>query len=542
MIVSNLSKTINGKDLLDNVSFSLNAGNKVGLIGKNGVGKSTLLKILSGDLPCDSGKINLNGQTIKMLKQEIFKDDYDCSVINYIKKENNILNVEKKLHELETNLNDDNMAEYGDILDKYLSLDGYNFENNLEMVLNGLKLDINFNKKVGTLSGGQKIKILLASLLLSNADILLLDEPTNNLDIEAIEWLENYLIKLEKQMIIVSHDEEFLNNVTNKIFELENGKITEYNLSYSDYLNYKDMEYNHKLEQYEQAQEQKKKIKAQIQEAKEWSNKGLSSKKKDNDKIAANFAKDRTKKTSSKVSGLSKELDKIEIDSDFKKREVINFTVDYSDIKGNGDIYIEDLICGYDDFKTASIKVDIPFGTRIQIYGKNGSGKTTFIKTLLNEIKPISGKVYIGNDVKFGYISQDSLATESANLSIYDYLSQDTDVDKSMLFNILNKFYIAYEDKDKPYLSLSPGQRTRVNLAKLAINKINTLILDEATNHLDIEAIHVLEEVIDTFNGTIISISHNRAFNEHLKPDVVLNIEDASLTYPDKKVKKKYKY
>lgn len=538
MIVSNLSKTINGKDLLDNVSFSLNAGNKVGLIGKNGVGKSTLLKILSGDLPCDSGKINLNGQTIKLLKQEIFKDDYDCSVINYIKKENNILNVEKKLHELETNLNDDNMAEYGDILDKYLSLDGYNFENNLEMVLNGLKLDINFNKKVGTLSGGQKIKILLASLLLSNADILLLDEPTNNLDIEAIEWLENYLIKLEKQMIIVSHDEEFLNNVTNKIFELENGKITEYNLSYSDYLNYKDMEYNHKLEQYEQAQEQKKKIKAQIQEAKEWSNKGLSSKKKDNDKIAANFAKDRTKKTSSKVSGLSKELDKIEIDSDFKKREVINFTVDYSDIKGNGDIYIEDLICGYDDFKTASIKVDIPFGTRIQIYGKNGSGKTTFIKTLLNEIKPISGKVYIGNNVKFGYISQDSLATESANLSIYDYLSQDTDIDKSMLFNILNKFHIAYEDKDKPYLSLSPGQRTRVNLAKLAINKINTLILDEATNHLDIEAIHVLEEVIDTFNGTIISISHNRAFNEHLKPDVVLNIEDASLTYPDKKVKK----
>ena len=539
MIVSNLNKTINGKDLLDNISFSLNVGNKVGLIGKNGVGKSTLLKILSGNLPCDSGKINLNGQKVKMLKQEISKDDYDYSVTNYVKKENNILNLEKRLHELETNLNDDNMTEYGDILDQYLNLDGYNFENNLEMVLNGLKLDIDINKKVGTLSGGQKIKILLASLLLSNADILLLDEPTNNLDIEAIEWLENYLIKLEKQMIIVSHDEEFLNNVTNKIFELENGKITEYNLSYSDYLNYKDMEYNHKLEQYEQAQEQKKKIKAQIQEAKEWSSKGLSSKKKDNDKIAANFAKERTKKTSAKVSGLSKELEKIETPSDFRKREAINFTVDYSDIKGNGDIYIEDLVCGYDDFKTPSIKVDIPFGTRIQIYGKNGSGKTTFIKTLLNEIKPISGKVYIGNDVKFGYISQDSLETESANLSIYDYLSQDTDIDKSMLFNILNKFHIAYEDKDKPYLSLSPGQRTRVNLAKLAINKINTLILDEATNHLDIEAIHVLEEVIDTFNGTIISISHNRAFNEHLNPDVVLNIENASLTYPDKKSKKK---
>ncbi len=534
MLVSNLSKTINGKDLLDNVSFILNVGDKVGLIGKNGVGKSTLLKILSGDLPYDSGKVNSHGQIIKMLKQEIFKDDYDYSVIDFVKKENNILKLEKKLHELETNLTADNITEYGDIIDKYLSLDGYNFENNLEIVLNGLKLDIDINKKVGTLSGGQKIKVLLASLLLSKADILLLDEPTNNLDIEAIKWLEEYLIKLKKQMIIVSHDEEFLNNVTNKIFELENGQITEYNLSYLNYLNYKDMEYNHKLEQYEQAQKLKKKIKMQIQEAKEWANKGISSKRKDNDKIAANISKEGTKKTFAKISKLSKELEKIEIDHNFRKHEPINFIVDYSDIRGNGNIYIEDLVCGYSNFKTPSIKMVIPFGTRIQIYGKNGSGKTTLIKTLLNEIKPVSGNVYIGPAVKFGYISQDSLETESANLSIYDYLSQGIDVDKSMLFNILNKFHIAYEDKEKPYLSLSPGQRTRVNLAKLAINKINTLILDEATNHLDAEAINVLEEVIDTFNGTIISISHNRKFNEHLNPDVILNIENASLTYPDK--------
>lgn len=541
MIVSNLSKTINGKDLLDEISFVLNDGNKVGLIGKNGVGKSTLLKVISGMLPMDSGKINLNDQTIKLLKQEIAKEDYDYSVIDYIKKEINILELEKRLHELESSLNDDNMEEYGDVLDQFLRVDGYNFETNLDIVLSGLKLDIDVNKKVGTLSGGQKIKILLASLLLSNADILLLDEPTNNLDIEAIEWLENYLINLDKKMIIVSHDEEFLNNITNKIFELSDGKITEYNLKYSDYLEYKDMEYEHRLEQYEQAQEQRKKIKASIQEAKEWANKGLSSKKKDNDKLSANFSKERTKKTSAKASKLSKELEKIEIDTEFRKREPINFTVDYSGIKGNGDIYIDELVCGYKDFHTPAIKVDIPFGTRIQIFGKNGSGKTTFIKTLLKEIPPIEGNMYIGNDVKIGYISQDSLDDDSSDLSIYEYLSQDSDIDKSMLFNILNKFHINYDDKDKPYSSLSPGQRTRVNLAKLAINEINTLILDEATNHLDIEAIHILEEVIATFNGTIISISHNRAFNNCLAPDVILNIEDATLTYPDKIDKKKMK-
>ena len=186
------------------------------------------------------------------------------------------------------------MEEYGNVLEQFLGVDGYNFDSNLDMVLSGLKLDIDVNKKVGTLSGEKKKKILLASLLLSNADILLLDEPTNNLDIEAIEWLENYLINLDKKMIIVSHDEELLNNITNKIFELEGGKITEYNLKYSDYLDYKDMEYEHRLEQYEQAQEQRKKIKASIQEAKEWANKGLSTKKKDNDKLSANFSKKNT--------------------------------------------------------------------------------------------------------------------------------------------------------------------------------------------------------------------------------------------------------
>lgn len=534
MIVSNLCKTINGKCLLNNISFVLNDGDKISLIGKNGVGKSTLLKALSGMLPIDSGQINLNGQTIKLLKQEISKNDYNYSIVDYIKKELNILELEKQLHAFESKLSDDIMIAYGNALEKFLSVDGYNFDYNLAHVLSGLKLDVDVNKKVGILSGGQKIKILLASLLLSNADILLLDEPTNNLDIEAIEWLENYLINLDRKMIIVSHDEEFLNNIANKIFELDDGKITEYNLKFSDYLDYKDTEYKHRLEQYEQAQGQRKKIKTAIQEAKEWTSKGLSSKKKDNDKLSANFSKERTKNTSSKVAKLSKKLEHIEVDTTFRKHEPITFTIDYSDIKGNGDINIENLICGYKDFCTPIIKIDIPFGTRVQIFGKNGSGKTTFIKTLLKETPPIEGIVHIGKDVKIGYISQDSLVSDSSNLSIYDYLMHNSHIDKSMLFNILNKFHINYEDKDKIYSSLSTGQRTRVNLAKLAMNKINVLILDEPTNHLDVEAIHILEEVMKTFNGTIICISHNRTFNKCLKPDVILNIEDATLIYPNK--------
>ena len=539
MIVNNLNKSIGNKDLLVDVSFSLNDGNKIGLIGKNGTGKSTLLKILSGLMKADSGKINLNGKKVKLLRQEIERDKYNLTVIDYIKNDNGLLELENRLHSLEENLTEENMEEYGDVLDAYLKLDGYDFETNLEVIMNGLNMNIDINSKVGELSGGQKIKVLLASLLLSNSDILLLDEPTNNLDIEAIEWLETYLKKLDREMIIVSHDEIFLNSVTNKIFELSNGKITEYNLSYSDYLLYKEHEYNRELEKYEQAKEQQRKIQASIQEAKEWASKGLSKKKSDNDKLSANFSKERTKKTASKASRLSRELEKIEIDKSFRKKEKIDFSVDFSDSKGNRDIYTSELVCGYENFSTPPVSIDIPFGTRINIQGRNGTGKTTFIKTILGEIPAISGNISIGNEVKAGYISQDSLDTEETECSVYEYLSKGTDTDKSMLFNILNKFHINYDDKDKPFSSLSPGQRTRVNLAKLAINETNTLILDEATNHLDIEAIHVLEEVIESFNGTIISISHNRSFNTILNADVNLNIETGTIKYTSSKLSKK---
>lgn len=533
MMVNNLCKSYGDKDLLINISFNLHEENKVGLVGKNASGKSTLLKILSGLVDADSGKVNLNGKKIKLLKQEIEKKYDNYSVTDYIKHDNGILELETKLHELESNLTDDNMEEYGEVLESFLKINGYDFDANLEMIVNGLNMNIDLDKKIKTLSGGQKIKVLLASVLLSNADILLLDEPTNNLDIEAIEWLENYLKKINKEVIIVSHDEVFLNSTTNKIFELENGNLTEYNMSYTDYLTYKEHQYNRELEKYEQAKEKQQKIKASIQEAKEWANKGLSKKKSDNDKLSANFSKERTKKTSSKASKLTKELEKVEIDKSFRKKEKIDFSVDFSDSKGNRDIYITDLVCGCDTFKTPKINLDIPFGTRLNISGNNGSGKTTFIRTLLGEIEPLNGKIYIGNDVKIGYIAQDSLDSEYADYSIYEYLSKDTEIDKSMLFNILTKFHINYSEKDKAYSTLSPGQRTRVNLAKLAINEINTLILDEATNHLDMEALNVLKEVIESFNGTIISVSHNRSYNKFLNSDMNLDIQTGTISYFD---------
>ena len=532
MIVKNLSKSFNSNKILDNISFVLEDNDKVCLIGNNGEGKSTLLKILNSDIKYDSGNINYNDESIGMLMQEIDIKDYDLTIIDYIKKKTNILLLEEKLHKLEENLNDSNMEEYGNVLDLYLKLDGYNFENNINMLLNGLGLNKDLNKKVKELSGGEKIKVLLTILLLSNPDIMLLDEPTNNLDIDGINYLENYLIKLNKKMIIVSHDEEFLNNISNKIFELNQGKLIEYKMPYYEYLDYKEKEYKRNMEKYNSINEKREELKSRIKEAEKWSNKGVNKKKKDNDKIAANFAKEQTKKTSGNISKLKRELEKKE-NIDFKKKEKVSFDVNFTNEKGNKDIVINDLVCGYENFKTNKINLNIPFGMRVRIDGKNGTGKSTFINTLLSRIDKVSGNIIKGNEVKFGYISQDTLI-EDNNKTIYEYLTDGIDeVNNSLLFTVLDKFNISYEDRNKKYSKLSPGERTRVNLAKLSIDEVNVLVLDEITNHLDMEALNLIYDMLGSFKGTIISISHNRKFNEILSPDITYNISSSKIEYKE---------
>lgn len=421
------------------------------------------------------------------------------------------------------------MNEYGDVLDKFLFLDGYSFENKLQNIINGLNLNKSLDSKISTLSGREKIKVLLCTMLLSNGDILLLDEPTNNLDIEAIDWLEKYLNNFKKSIIMVSHDEVFLNNIINKIYEMSDGKLIEYNLSYYDYLKQKNDEYEKDKLKYLNALEERKKIKSRLQKAKDWKNIGTSSKAhNDNDKIANNFAKERTR--SQEVSKLSKALDNLDVPM-FQEKKKINFFLDMDNEKGNKNIYINDLVCGYNNFQTVPIKLNIDFGVKINIKGNNGSGKTTFIKTILGMIKPISGNIVIGNDVKIGYISQDTIINDK-NISVYDFIIEGLDdIDRSLIFTLLNNFGFNYDNRYKKYSELSPGQRTRVNLSKIALHKINVLILDEITNHLDKDALDVIYELVESYPGTIISISHNRKFNEILNPDLSFDILTGNIEY-----------
>lgn len=538
MVVKNLKVIIQSNNIINDISFMLNDGDKIGLVGNNGSGKTTLLKALSNNLPY-IGSIKLNTEQVDYLKQEISYIYNELTVIQYIKQVIGIDSLENKLYELENNLTEDNMDCYSDTLNKYLALDGYNFTDNLNIILNGLNFKESSDMLIKYLSGGEKIKILLACLLLSNKDILLLDEPTNNLDLDAINWLERYLRKSTKKMIIVSHDEMFLNSIVNKIFELNNGKILEYNMKYNDYLKEKEKEYNNQLEDYKKIIQKRDKLKQQLEKTKVWASKGNNKKSySDNDKIANNYAKERT--NNSNISKISKALTELEIPY-FKEKKELNFFFNLDTDKGNKDIYLNNLVCGCNNFKTPTINISIPYGSKIQICGSNGSGKTTLVRTILNEIEPLSGEVILGSSVKIGYISQDTL-NGNTNDTVLKYLTKNIkDYDLSMIFTLLDKFNINYDDKDKPYNILSPGQRTRVNLVKIALSRINVLILDEVTNHLDKEAIDLIYELISTYQGTIISISHNRKYNDILNASMLIDISTGNIEYKNSDNIKQYK-
>ena len=529
MIVKNVRKQIDGNTIFDNISFSLNTQDKVGLVGVNGSGKSTLLKVLGGIITTDNGVINLDGDSIGYLYQEIPIKYNDYTIEKYIKEIVGFTELEKRLHFLENNLSEDNMEEYGDILNAFLNINGYSFDEELYKIMSGLSLNKDLNSQIGHLSGGERIKVLLATLLMMNRDILLLDEPTNNLDITAIEWLEKYLETSSKKMIIVSHDEMFLNNIVNKIFELDNGELRQYNTSYKDYLITKKQEYEKRKLEYEQAKDQRDKLKVKLEQARIWSSKGLGSKAhNDNDKIANNFAKEKT--NTGNVARLTKELEKVDV-LYFEEHKPINLIFNFSDVSGNKDIGLENLVCGYETFQTPKINLVIPFGAKLMISGGNGSGKTTLIKTILGKLSAVGGKVNIGNGVRIGYISQNTLEA-STDESIYAYITSDiVEKDSTQIFTLFAKLNFDYDDRNKPYNILSPGERTRINIIKLILNNINVLVLDEVTNHLDKDGLDIIYELISSYSGTIISISHNRKYNEILNADIELNMEDGQVNY-----------
>lgn len=532
--VQNLSKSFGNKVILDKVSFSVANGQKVGLIGSNGVGKTTLLKIIAGIELQDSGTVEVGtNNMIGYLRQELSIVEYDITVKKFIRTYVGIEELEQRMESLANRINDDEslIQEFCGVQEMYSLLGGYDFENKLNHIICGLGFsrDI-YEKKIGNLSGGQKRKIMIAAVLLKGANLVLLDEPTNDLDINAMRWLESYISQIDVPCLIVSHDRAFLDKVVTKVLEIDffSRQVKEYPGNYSEYMSFKKKEQEKAIYEYEQQQEQIRRLQSSMKQKKEWANMGRKQGVSDNDKYTRGYERDRSSGLASNAKKIEKQIDMISTLEKPKAKKKLQIKIDATSFQGSNSIVMKNLVCGYiSGFMMSPISLNIGFGERIAIVGINGSGKSTFLKTMIGVLPPISGVIEIGRAIKIGYLPQDT--REKNDITVEEYVKRmveyDDLKDKSLMYTILSQFNLEYDELKKSLLKVSPGERTRIYLAIFSMKNINTLVFDEATNHMDIEALEALEEVLNTFRGTVIAITHDRTFLKNIKPDKIIRID-----------------
>ncbi len=492
--VKNLTKEFDKEKIFSNVFFSIEDGYKVAFVGENGAGKSTILKIIAGlETPTTGSVVFAKNRKAGYLPQEITEDE-DLFVLDYIKKG---LSESVKDH----------------IIFKVLS--GLNFAK--EALLN----------KVSNLSGGQQTKVLLTQLLLGDADVLLLDEPTNNLDIPSILWLEKYLKNTKKAVMIVSHDVYFLNNITDRFFNLNKTekKFVCNRGSYTEYIKQQTKEYEKNLKEYQREERKYVEVKNQIEKIKQQTEEVKKNyKHSDNDKMSKGFHKDQSSNSMKHLRELEKRMEVLRKTT--KPFEDKLFKIDiHPKNTDNSDIELENVECGIADFLLEPVNITIPFGTRICITGKNGSGKSTLLKTLTGMMKPISGSIKISPGVCFGDLMQKhERAIRDKN--VYDLFSDETKIAGEKIYHIISKYKLPEEIIDKKLADLSCGTRARILFAIFDVLGVNILILDEPTNHLDTEAVDALIELLKTYKGTVILVSHNRWFLEKINVDKYYKTED----------------
>ena len=502
----NISISFGGSELFSGITFKLDAGNRVGLIGKNGAGKSTLLKIIAKEMECDSGTMAFEKNTsIGFLKQDIefefgrtiLEEAY--TAFTEIKKvEKNLEAINKQLAErvdYESKPDHDLLHELDELTHRYEVLGGYNYQGDTEKILQGLGFKRkDFGKLTETFSGGWRMRIELAKLLLQKNDILLLDEPTNHLDIESIIWLENFLKNYSGAVVLVSHDKMFLDNVTNRTIEISLGKIYDYNKPYSQFL---ELRKDIKEKQLQAQKNQEKEIKQTEQLIEKFRYKASK----------AAFAQSLIKKLD--------KVDRIEVDADDNAVLNIKFPVSIQP----GKIIIEgsNLAKNYGDNQVLkNVDLLIERNSKIAFVGQNGQGKSTLAKMIVGEIE-FNGNLKLGHNVQIGYFAQNQaeyLNGEKTVLQIMEDAS--TDANRTKVRDMLGAFLFSGEDADKKVKVLSGGERNRLALCKMLLKPFNVLIMDEPTNHLDIASKNVLKQALQKFEGTLILVSHDRDFLQGL--------------------------
>jgi ATP-binding cassette subfamily F protein 3 len=516
--IHNLSVSFGGTYLFEEVTFRLGAGDRVGLVGKNGAGKSTMLKMLARYFAPDSGVISQE----KDIRMGFLRQDIDFERGRTVLEEayeafTEIKIVEKKLEEINYQLvtrTDYESEEYGKIIEdlsdythRFELLGGYNYVGDTEKILLGLgfKREV-FDNQTETFSGGWRMRIELAKLLLQNNDVLLLDEPTNHLDIESIIWLENFLRNYPGVVVIVSHDKMFLDNVTNRTIEISLGKAYDFNKPYSEYLE----------------------LRQELREKQLATQKNQAKKIEETQKLIDRFRYSATK--SSMAQSLIKKLDKVErIEVDEDDNSVMNISFPVSKEPGKVVIEADKVTKAYGD-KTIlkDISLLVERGSKIAFVGQNGQGKSTFIKALVNEFE-YEGNIKLGHNVQLGYFAQNQAEYLDGEITLLQTMEDAAlDSNRSKVRDMLGSFLFRGDDVEKKVKVLSGGERNRLALCKLLLQPINVLLMDEPTNHLDIKSKNVLKAALQKFGGTLLLVSHDRDFLQGMS-NIVYEFKDQKI-------------
>lgn len=519
--VSKISKNFGIKEIFSNISFNLEKGDKVGIVGANGAGKTTLFNILSGKLEYDSGNIYIkNNNKIGYMLQNL-KIDNDNTIFEemeeqfkYIKDmEDGLKSLEKKLSENQS-LDDleKNTLAYNNLLEKYLDSDGQYFESKIKGVLKGMNFpEIRFNDKVNNLSGGEKSRLELAKLLISDSDILLLDEPTNHLDTNTIQYIENFIKDTKKTVVFISHDRYFLDKVANRIFLLENGTLHIYNTGYTKYMEKrkKDLEIQQRA-----FENQQKEIERQAEIIDRFARLGGSLRKR-------GIAQSRSRQ---KLLDKMKKIPKPEI---FDEKIRLLFRPKRE--SGNDVLVVKDLKMGFNDhILYNNLNFEIYKGEKVGLIGGNGTGKTTLFKLILNKLKPLSGKVELGVGVFAEYFEQEQESLNLGNTILDEIWDSYPELTHYELRSYLAKFMFIGDDIFKIVEDLSGGEKSRIVLLKLMLSTSNFLLMDEPTNHLDIDSKEVLEDALLNYEATAFIISHDRYFLNKVCDKIIL-LEDGDI-------------
>ncbi|MBF0814451.1 ABC-F family ATP-binding cassette domain-containing protein [Staphylococcus saprophyticus] len=504
--LNDLTKSFDGEDIFNNVDFEVKTGERIGIVGRNGAGKSTLMKIIAGVEDYDSGHIS-KSKNLKLgyLTQQMTLNT-DQTVFEEMSKPFEAMkNLEQEM-KLETDwlaqhANEYDTEAYKSHIDRYEALsnqfeqqDGYQYESKIKTVLHGLNFsEADFDRPINDFSGGQKTRLSLAQMLLSEPDLLLLDEPTNHLDMETTQWLESYLNYFKGAIVIISHDRYFLDKIVTQIYDVALGDVQHYVGNYAQFINQRDKYYEKRMQEYENQQAEIKRLETFV------------------DKNIARAS------TTGMAKSRRKMLEKIErINKPMIDAKSANIQFEFDRNTGNDVFHIKNLEIGYESPITKGITFEVTKGDHIAIIGPNGIGKSTLIKTIANIQNALNGTITTGANLKIGYYDQKQAEFKS-NKTILDYLwDQYPTMNEKDIRAVLGRFLFVQEDVKKIINDLSGGEKARLQLALLMLERNNVLILDEPTNHLDIDSKEMLEQALANFKGTILFVSHDRYFINEL--------------------------